>query len=363
MFNILVDFELTKKIKIEKIGLIFRKLTKKEKNMILKQIDNIYTKNKRLINQCIKKYQSGDELKLSIELLKYDDSIRKIVMFCFLGIKSGFSLNTPSKIQKLLNQVIIIEYDKNIIFEYIEEKNIVKFISNILSLYDIYSKNIYFNTKVRLDYSFILTDNILDPKEKDYDINLITNLLATYKGNNKMKKMTELSEEYLLQLKSFFSKLKKDEIRRFLNVIDLLYSNHLMLQNNIVNNISIAEAILINENEDIKSNYILKAGIILKYYRKKNNNAMNKFIKDFLNYCYDIRSSIVHGNEEKILSIFNSITQKNKNIRDLANLESDNYNSKKIKALSLANTMSFLVVRAIIKYWIDNPFTIIYMKD
>ncbi len=44
MFNILVDFKLAKKIRIDKLGLTFRNLTLKEKKMILEQIDNIYTK-------------------------------------------------------------------------------------------------------------------------------------------------------------------------------------------------------------------------------------------------------------------------------------------------------------------------------
>ena len=44
MFNILVDFKLSKKIKIEKLGLVFRPLTNKEKEMLLEQVNLIYTK-------------------------------------------------------------------------------------------------------------------------------------------------------------------------------------------------------------------------------------------------------------------------------------------------------------------------------
>ena len=49
MFNILVDFPLTKKINIEKLGITFRNFTKKEKNTILEYIDNVYLKNKKII--------------------------------------------------------------------------------------------------------------------------------------------------------------------------------------------------------------------------------------------------------------------------------------------------------------------------
>ena len=81
MFNILVDFPLTKKINIEKLGITFRNFTKKEKNTILEFIDNIYLKNKKIIQDAIKKYDIKDELKLSIDLLKYDKLSQEVIMF------------------------------------------------------------------------------------------------------------------------------------------------------------------------------------------------------------------------------------------------------------------------------------------
>ena len=41
MFNVLANFQLSKKISIDKIGIIFRPLSNKEKQMILNQIDKI----------------------------------------------------------------------------------------------------------------------------------------------------------------------------------------------------------------------------------------------------------------------------------------------------------------------------------
>ncbi len=359
MFNILTNFKLYKKISIDKLGIIFRPLSAKEKQLILNQIDNVYTKNKRIINEVDKKYTKEDELKLSVELLKYDDLTHQLIMFCFLSKKSGFKFNTSKKINDVLDKIVIIETKNDVLCEFVEEKNIIKFISNILSLYDIYSSNINFNSKVRLDYSYILHDNILNPKEKDYNLNLIMTVLMSYE--NKMMKTTELSEEYLVCLKNFFSKLNKEEVRRFLNAIDLFYSNNIMIQNRIVNNITLAESILVKEGEDIKSNYILKAGLILKKYAA-GGETINNFIRVYLNYCYDIRSAIVHGNEEKILSIFNTAIQKNKHIKDLAKDDPITYNNKKLRALGLANTMSIIVNRAILKYWIENPSMVSYLK-
>lgn len=359
MFNILTDFKLSKKISIDKLGIIFRPLSNKEKQMILNQIDNVYIKNKKIINKADKKYTKDDELKLSMELLKYDDLTRESIMFCFIGKKRGFKFNSLKKINNILDKMIIIETKNDVLCEFIEENNITKIISNILSLYDIYSSNINFNNKVRSDYSYILKDNILNPKEKDYNLNLIKTVLVSY--DNKMMKTTELSEEYIIYLKKFFSKLNKDEVRRFLNAIDLFYSNNIMIQNRIINNITMAESILVKEGEDIKANYILKAGLILKHYAA-GGESINNFIRVYLNYCYDIRSAIVHGNEEKILGIFNTAIQKNKHIKELAKDEPITYSNKKLRALEFANTMSIIVNRAILKYWIDNPSIISYLK-
>ena len=360
MFNILVDFPLTKKINIEKLGITFRNFTKKEKNTILEFIDNIYLKNKKIIQDAIKKYDIKDELKLSIDLLKYDKLSQEVIMFCFMSKKRGFTLNSIRKIKKLLDNMIIIDINKDILSEYLAEEKYVIFISNILSLYDIYSSDIHFNKNVKLDYSFILNRNILNKKDTDYELNLIINLIMSL--DQKMAAMIELSEDYLLCLKKFFSKLNKNEIRRFLNVIDLFYSDNMMIQNKILNDVTLAESVLIKEGEDIKSNYILKSGLILKHYAK-GGESINKFIRDFLNYCYDIRSAIVHGNEEKILEIYNKAMQKNKSFKELARDIEESYNNKKMKALSLANTMCFIVNRAIIKYWLENPSIVSYLKN
>ena len=99
----------------------------------------------------------------------------------------------------------------------------------------------------------------------------------------------------------------------------------------------------------------------MKHY-SRGGESINKFIRNFLNYCYDIRSAIVHGNEEKILEIYNTAIQKDKHIKELAKDSLDTYINKKTKALSLTYSMSMIVNRAIIKYWIENPSIISYLR-
>lgn len=368
MFNIIVNFELKKTIKIKKIGLTFRKLTSNEKNKIKEQIDNVYNKNKEMINQAVENYSQDEDLKLSMNLLSYDETTRGIIIFCFLLIKNGFNINSKQRISRILNKMIIISYDLKIMEEYIDRESINKIISNLLSLYGIYSKDIELNNKVRDDYSYILSNNILNVDEKDYFINLILDLLVFYKSKDGMRKIVELSEEYLLQLKTFIEKLDKDEIRRFFTALDMMYSKPNLLQNSIVNNIMIAESILISDDRDIKRSYVLKAGILLNSYINKNyyknTKQTNKFTKNCLEYAYEIRSCIVHGNQEKILNIANTYCQKNKYINELIkNCKDEKYNTRKAKALAVADSISFLAVRAILKCWLEKPYIINYLKE
>ncbi len=368
MFNIIVNFELKKTIRIKKIGLTFRKLTQGEKNIIKEQIDNVYKKNKKVIDQAVKTYKEDEHLKLSMNLLSYDEVTRGIIVFCFMLIKKGFSINSKTKIDKMLNRTIIISYDLKIMEEYINKESINKMISNILSLYGIYSKNIEFNYKVRSDYEYILSNNILNIKEKDYFINLILDMLVSYKSKDGIRKNVELSEDYLLQLKTFFEQLDKNEIRRFFTAIDMIYSKHNLIQNSIINNVTIIESILISEDREIKRNFVLKAGILLNSYidknYKKNTKQTNKFTKDCLEYAYDIRSSIVHGNQEKILNIVDTYCKKNKYINELINsCKDEKYNTRKDKALNVASSISYLAVRATIKCWLEKPSIINYLKE
>ena len=72
-----------------------------------------------------------------------------------------------------------------------------------------------------------------------------------------------------------FVGISKDEIRKFLLSIDLLYSKYTMIQNQIINNVMIIEGILINSENSIKQNFTLKTGIILNHYLNTKSNKAN----------------------------------------------------------------------------------------
>ena len=363
MFDILVDFNLKRKITLDKLGISFRKLTKKEKEKIMSEVDKVYVKNKEKIHEATKNFTS-DNIIFNFELLKEDVITRSIIMFSVMMKENGFTFKTEQEIRKTLENVVIIDVIEEKITEYVEKENIIKIISYLLSLYGIYNKGISFDKEVRYDYSFILKDCIFDLKSDDYYLNLLVNLISRYEINNQKNdiKKVELSEEYLIGLNKFLSKLNKIEIRRFISVLDMFFTKNTMQQSRIISLTTIKESILITDDQNIKKNFILKAGTIINYYLKTDTERKNKAIKNLLNFAYDVRSCIVHGNEEKIIATLDSFKQKNEAFREFVEV-TDSHSSKKNNAFKLAENVLIISVFAVIKFWIENPMIINYMKN
>ena len=363
MFTIVVDFELKKKIELKKIGVTFRKLSIKEKERILKYIDDFFYKKKNSILNFLNNYNFDEEYKLCHDLFECDDITRESVLMCFYAMKAGFNINSKKSIIEILNRSIVITYNTDVLCDFVEEKQIEKVISNLLSLYDIYNDSIEINMKVRNDYSYILKTNILDYGDKCYNQNLLTDIIFSYGKEKKLKKEVCLSEKYLLDLNIFFNSLSKEELRRFFLCLDLLYSSTNMIQSSILNKVTIIESILIGEGEMIEYNFILKAGMILKQYLNFRNRRVNQFIKESLEYSYKVRSAIVHGNEGKIIEIYNKLKQQKRNpLSELLKNESEHYIEKKNEALYVSEALLLLVVRSVFKYWIEYPQHVNYLK-
>jgi len=104
---------------------------------------------------------------------------------------------------------------------------------------------------------------------------------------------------------------------------------------------------------------VLKTGIILKNYIKPSSN---KTISELLKFCYGVRSAIVHGNEEKILTLLNTIKQKNIKWEKIIP-SSKNKNDNKNKALIFCEVNLLMFSRAVIKYWLENTTVIDYIKE
>ena len=362
MYTVYFDFNLRKKICFKKMGIIIRNATKKEKKFIIDNIVNIYAKKDELQSFYEKnKDISETSIKYLLEIEKIkSDEVRELIIASFGLLKSGFVFNNIDYIKQIVNKLVIIEVDSSKFLE-LGIKDEKKFISNILSLNEIYeSPLLNKNVPMKKDYSFILEDNPLDKTDKYFIHGLMLSFIFNYsKVKYKTIKEVTTTNGFLLNLEKFINSLDINGISKFIDIIDLLFCDYTMMQNAIISNITIVESLIIREKEDIEKAFVLKGGLILKkFLSPSSNNAVSSLLK----FTYDIRSDIVHGNYEKILKDLNTINQKTKATKKF--VEGTNGTiDKKAEAYKIAFTISTLISRSVIKYWIENKNDIEYMKN
>lgn len=360
------DFILKKSIDIKKMGIKFRRINKKEKKQLFDDLDMYFYNNPNIKKS--KKYNITEQFD-NVEGYNFfkslDEKNKEICLEYNLLLKSGFKFLTINELEKKLDHLIVIECNKTILNEYIDEENISKIISNLLSLYGIYISPLEFKVKVKSDYSFILESDFINRERKNYYSDLLLNFASSYKSKqNKMNslKYVNLSEEFLISLKNLIDTFDKKDIRTFISSIDLMFSKTSTIENKIINYTSTIERLLISSNDNITGNFVLKCGIILKKYLKSNNDKSNESIRKLLIFCYDIRSCIVHGNEEKIIDKLDKLIDKDKSIRKICIKENNSYHNKLFNAYNITLMILYLTLCSIIKYWFDYPSELKFIK-
>lgn len=372
-YTIYADINFTKKIIYKNIGLTFRKLYLNEKKKIKKDISILLKFKDRILNFKEKYGNEYNNFDLILAAKKQEVVLNEKIDFdifvfgCQL-ITGGFSYNTQSQIDSILNKIIVIDFDGEVLKEYISDDYHSKFISNFLCLSNYYDNPINFGEFERKDYSYILEKNLLNFSDSGHYLEIMINLLFTYDGDvnstnsGYILKKVNLSKKYLIQMERFLKSLDDEQLLKFIEIIDLLFEQKVVVQTLILNNVLVVESLIIRENADIQKEYVLKGGMILRNYLKSRSIASNDAVKLLLEFVYNLRSDIIHGNLKKIENDLNRINQKDPSIKELIG-EIKDFKTKKLKAYGLAYHISFLVVRCVMKYWIDNPFDVFYLKN
>lgn len=367
MYYIYLDYIIDETIIFDKIGISIRPLSNDEKNKLMDNI-NYILKYKTDMMKLVKKYNFEESnFEQIYELAKSKDKDPNgIIMMGYYALKDNFKFNSIRTINKIVNHMVVIDVDKEKITKYVDEKYISKFVSNFLNLGIIYDKAVNTNEIRRnIDYTYILDNNIFEDNEEFYHQILLT-IVMSYNGKDVPKKIVvrnvDISDNYLSEIKKFEKKLDNEELIKFFEILDLLYSHPSMIQNAILNNVLIVESLIINEKANIEKDYILKGGMILKEYLNLNSKISNERIRTFLKFVYDIRSDIIHGNNKKIQTDLNTLNQKIKGVKKLIGTI-NTYKETKDSAFSVAYTLSYYVTLSVIKYWINNPTGVNYLKN
>ena len=362
MYIVYFDFSLKKDITFKKLGITIRNIKEKEKDFIINKINNIY-KYKKEMNDFYNKNKIYDSKSFdyfkNLNKIK-DDKARKYINYAFILLEGGLVFDDLENINKIINKLIVIEVDDSKLDDY-NITDIKKFISNIFSLNDIcespLTDKVNINNK---DYSFILENNPLDSSEEHYEFNLMLSFILKYsKIEYKTLKEIKTTHGFLFKIEKFLNNLNKSEINKFIEILDLSFCNYSTVQNRIISNVTIVESLIIKEEENIEKAYILKGGLILKKYLEKSSNEN---IKNMLQFTYNIRSNIVHGNYDKIINDLNKLNLRVKAMNKFIDgLEKTKDKTK--EAYNIAYCISDLLSRSTLKYWIENYSEVEYMKN
>jgi len=368
MYVISTDFILKRKISIEKLGIVFRPLSSKEKKQLKHNI-SIVLNYKKEITDLYKKHKDDETNRdFLMDIVLYDKQKSDIVMSGYTLLERNFKFNSINRINYIVDHLMIIEYDEVLLCKYMAKENIKKFISNFLSVHNLYKWTLDIKKpKMNSNYSFILIDDIFFNQSETLYYDILINIIMRYpeKDDNKHKtvlNMVPLDKEYLIAMRDFIEKLNSDDVYKLIEIFDLLLFDSYTTQIRILNNVTIVECLIINEKDNIEKSYILKGGMILKEFLKNENKASNDAIKLLLTFVYNIRSDIIHGNIKKIENDLNQINQKNPKIKKLVG-EVPDFLSKKERAFFISYTVSLFVARCVIRFWIDNPYKIKYLKN
>ena len=197
----------------------------------------------------------------------------------------------------------------------------------------------------------IFSDNII--RFNDSVLNFID------KSCNKIIDEVDLTENDFIQFNEFINFLSRERIRDFNIVLDYIFSNNTSLDSLLLGYISAIERILAcNEKSyDIGKQLTLKFGLCI------NDNIstdLNEHIKN-IKYCYEIRSCIIHGNDNDMFDAPKRHLGINMDyVKKFA--KSDKHYKRRSTIIFFAIYYLEENMKVLFKEWIDNPSKIEFLK-
>ena len=354
------------KNEIKQFGLKFYSLKEKQKSYIKEVYSNIY-KSKEKIKRAIIKQEDGTfrfNIDKRKELMQNSNLSLIVEIMRFEKIKPVFHKN----IDNYLDNIIVLEIDEEKLSKYIEKIDFRIFINQFIDFHYIYDPNIENQTKNK---DAILPYGIRKIHQRDgnptYDKLveeiLIKYLFNFYKINSYGCFYAEESFiEYLSAISKFTKSISSNELFKFIEILEIFYSNARLSQNNILNDTLIIESLLVKKESDFKKReFVLKTGIIYKESELKKYYT-NDDLTAILSYLYSMRSTIIHGSMEDIVGKYNDLSQKVK-VFTCPKFEGLSKMNKKTKILKFTETLSYFFVKLVLLYWINDNDKITFLKN
>lgn len=356
------------KINIPRFGLTFSSLNNHQSKYIKEQYDEIYSERFKIYKALI--YSDDGVIKFDRNKKKSLEENSKLIdiiqMIYYNRIKPIFHKD----VEKLLKHIIVVDVDNNRLNKYIAEEDFRLFIAQFVNLHKLFDQKgtkkqhkqrkyiPYINRKYREKTFPDLRDLTREIIQK-YMLNICEQ--ESYGCLSVGKSFIQ----YLMSIGKFINTISNEDVFKFIEIMELFFSNSRLAQNNILNDILIIESLLINrESDSISKEFILKTGIVYKYSKdsKKKRNYSNKDLRVILKYLYEMRSIIIHGNTEKIFDNYNKLTMKNNSL-NYPKIGKVSKMQKKIIILKFTEELSYEFVKMVFLYWINNTNKIDFIRN
>lgn len=360
--NLILKSPLVNTISIEKLGIVFRPLTEEEKKDILLTYDNFYfsSKAQTIIKNFLEYVHSKDysiyKNKRKMNTInKYSDEQRMMVLSYEQLKNENIDFNRKT-IKTKLNRVAVVEVSEKI-EDYVDSDLAFVFISNIMRIL------LYINgdmLKTVKEYLICGNDFNLYSSEWNRKNYFILNYISD--KSPKIYEEIDINEKELKEIATFIDVLSKNRIRDFIAAIDNILSKNSSPDNMVLNYVSCIERILVKyektEKYDIGKQIFLKYGLCINDDSEKDISEHIEMLK----YCYEIRSCIIHGNDEDLMIAPQKILKINK--KDIEKfIKSDKHSNNRFANVFFANAYLEANLDILIKAWIKNTSRIEFLKN
>lgn len=340
-------------VEISKLGLTIRRLNVCEKNIFIKRYQEVYNLKKDF-NNCIRVYDTDHSKFRSFraELEQKDNIID------FLFHEWRFHENKPifhKSIDSLLDKIMIIDINEEKLKKYIEPEDFSIFIRQFIGLSYIYDEEKY-------------PDKNHDRKlfiSKRYNFTAEEEIIAKYLYNDFNFSSANLfvSSKYLNKhceiMHNFFSNLNADDIFRFIEIIEMYNMINGFKPNLLINNILIIESLIAKDDKELAKEFVHKTALFLI---NGNQDYKLKDCISILDYLYNVRSDIVHGNTPKLFNDFSKLKEKLPYLK-YPSIDRESKMHKKIIIVDFSYAISDQILNDILKLWFLNPDELKFLKN
>lgn len=368
MYFIYSENELEKDfyLHIKQFGLTFYSLKSEQRDYIIERYNSLY-KKKSKIRSCIIKKEDGRflfDIKKKRELQE-DEELIDIIE----SMKTNKKIPVfHQNIERVLSHILVLEIETSKLCKFIDVCDFRIFVHQFINFHYIFNFDENYKQDQNLSLPYSMKSRFIGKKIlelNDLTDEMIIKFLFDFYDQESYGcfYVTNYFSDYLFSIFDFLNMIPSDDVFKFIEILEMYFSNARLSQNNILNDIQIMESLLIKkESNNKEKEFVLKTGIIYKESKLKKYHS-NDDLSVVLHYLYDMRSTIIHGSTENIFNCYNNkLVQKIKSI-DCPKFEGISKMKRKMMILSFTERLTYHFLKIVLIFWIKNNDKIMFLKN